>query len=215
MTSSLLGWAPAFILGVGTLVSGVNTQQIVPLREPLPAVVPAEFAGFVAEDIEISEAEQEVAGMSDYLMRVYTPEDGGTIGLFSVYVGYYENQTQGRTIHSPKNCLPGAGWEALTSSTAVITTAIGAATVNRYLLQNGDNRALVLYWYQGRGRIEANEYAVKWDLLRDSAFKGRSEEALVRVIMPIHESEQEAFERAVEVAERLVPAVDQALPVAA
>jgi EpsI family protein len=84
--------------------------------------------------------------------------------------------------------------------------------VNRYLLQKGTAQALVLYWYQGRGRIEANEYAVKWDLLRDAALRGRSEEALVRLIVPVTGTPAEAFERASRIARATIPAVERALP---
>jgi EpsI family protein len=57
--------------------------------------------------------------------------------------------------------------------------------INRFLLANGGARALVYYWYQGRGRVEANEYRVKWHLLRDAALHGRTEEALVRIVVPL------------------------------
>ena len=86
--------------------------------------------------------------------------------------------------------------------------------VNRYLLSNAGERALVYYWYQGRGRVASNEYRVKWDLLRDSALRGRSEEALVRIVVPI--SPRMPIERADSVAGAaavaLVPAVFEALP---
>lgn len=214
-------WAPVAILATGALFTvGVDTQKVMPLRAPLDSTVPAVLQGYSAKDIVISEEEQRVAGMTNYLMRVYEPEGGAVdevaaatgAGAFSVYVGYYESQTQGKTIHSPKNCLPGAGWEALTSQAATITTAAGAVAVNRFLLQNEDQRALVLYWYQGRGRIESNEYQVKLDLLRDSALKGRSDEALVRVIVPVTTSEEDAFRMAEAVAQDLIPAVDRAIP---
>lgn len=208
-------WAPAVVLGLGSLLTmGVNSQQETPLRSPLAPAIPAEMGEYKAREVVISDAERRTAGMDDYLMRIYrrsvTEE---TAGEFSLYVGYYETQAQGRTIHSPKNCLPGAGWEALTSNTALLATVGGTVAVNRYLLQRGEERALVLYWYQGRGRVEANEYKVKWDLLRDSALRGRSEEALVRVIVPIVEDEQVAFELASSVAGTIIPALDSALPI--
>jgi EpsI family protein len=149
--------------------------------------------------------------MSSYVMRAYAA-DAQAEARFSLYVGYYDSQTQGKTIHSPKNCLPGAGWEALASSTQQVTTPDGVVTVNRYLLQNGDDRALVLYWYQGRGRVAASEYAVKWDLLRDAALRGRTEEALVRVMVPVRDSEEASSELAARVAAKVVPAVFRALP---
>ena len=88
----------------------------------------------------------------------------------------------------------------------------GPVTVNRYLLQNGDHKALALYWYQGRGRIESNEYVVKWYLLRDAALRRGSDEALVRILVPITDSEEAAFETASRVATTIVPAVHSAIP---
>ena len=136
----------------------------------------------------------------------------GTRRYFTLYVGYYDRQTQGKTIHSPKNCLPGSGWEPLTSRAAEIATAQGPVRVNRYLIQKGSQQALVLYWYQGRGRVAANEYGVKWDLLRDAALRRRSEEALVRIVVPVTTSEAAAFDVATGMGRRIVPAVFAALP---
>ncbi len=70
----------------------------------------------------------------------------------------------------------------------------------------------MLYWYHGRGRVRANEYHVKWDLLRDSALHKRTEEALVRVVVPIMGTEAEAFALAASVAASIAPALDAALP---
>ena len=212
MTRTLRSWAPAAILAVGlVLVQGVSDQQRMPLREPLATAVPATIEGYAARDLEISAEEQRVAGMSTYVMRVYEAADAAS-PAFSVYVGYYDSQVQGKTIHSPKNCLPGAGWEALDASTATIPVAAGHVTVNQYVIQREKERALVLYWYQGRGRVASSEYAVKWDLLRDAALHGRSEEALVRVLVPITGSQDETFALAQRVASTIVPAVQRALP---
>jgi EpsI family protein len=180
---------------------------------PLTGAIPVELHGFEGRDLQLSEQEAEVAGVSDYLLRFYSRGQGGTEG-FSVYVGYYAAQTNGRTIHSPKNCLPGGGWQALSATSADVDVAGGRrTTVNRYLLQNEGERALVLYWYQGRGRVAHNEYIVKWDLLRDAALSRRSEEALVRIVVPVVGSDEAAaFDLARSVATELIPAVERALP---
>ena len=153
-------------------------------------------------------------GLTTYLSRVFERPD--TAGVepewYQLYVGYYNRQTSGKTIHSPRNCLPGSGWEPLTNSVSTIATAAGPVQVNRYLIQNGKRQALVLYWYQGRGRVASNEYLVKWDLVRDAALRRRSEEALVRVMVPLKGSEDAAFELASKVAGRLVRSVGSALP---
>jgi len=141
------------------------------------------------------------------------PDSTGAAPLgFSIYVGYYDQQTQGHSIHSPKNCLPGAGWEPLASEPEQVATAAGPVTVNRYLLQNKTQQAVVFYWYQGRGRVAWNEYLVKWDMLKDAALRRRSDEALVRIVVPVRGSVDSAAATAARVAATLVPALGNALP---
>jgi EpsI family protein len=138
-----------------------------------------------------------------------------TTMAFTTYVGYYDRQMQGKTIHSPRNCLPGAGWEILEGRTATVTSATGPHVVNRYLLKNGLSHAVVYYWYQGRGRVVANEYTVKLNLLRDAAFKGHTEEALVRIVLPVEAgpaAQARADELGLRMAARLVDEVDRVLP---
>jgi EpsI family protein len=140
-------------------------------------------------------------------------EAAGLLPWFSLYVGYYESQAQGNTIHSPKNCLPGAGWEAISSEARSLSLEDRTVTVNRYILQNEGERALVLYWYQGRGRIAHDEYRVKLDLLKDAALHRRSDEALVRIVVPVLNGDDDAAEAlAVNAAQVAIPSIELALP---
>jgi EpsI family protein len=229
-------WAPAIVLMIGCVLSlGVARQRSLPLEQPLAGAIPLEIHGYVGRDVLISDAEARVAGFSDYLFRTYEAEvprpdsfnvipgqahSGGegredleAVPWFTLYVGYYESQTRGNTIHSPKNCLPGAGWEALSSQPQELDLSGRSVTVNRYLLQNEEERALVLYWYQGRGRIASNEYRVKIDLLRDAALARRSDEALVRIVVPVTTAGEEAAEDiALRVADVVAPSLEFALP---
>ncbi len=211
-------WPPAIVLAVGALLAtaGVRSQRTLPLRAGLAETVPRSIDGHESRDLELSQAEIEVAGVTNYLARVYqapdTAGDAGASGFATLYVGYYDRQTQGRTIHSPKNCLPGSGWEPLTSRTAAVPVGADSITVNRYLIQKGNAQALVLYWYQGRGRVAANEYLVKWDLVRDAALRRRSDEALVRIVVPVTSDEDAAFRNAARVAATVSAALDAALP---
>ena len=182
MTNRLFVFMPVLVLGLGALaITGMREQFVMQPVRPLTSIAPI-LLGVQGRDVPIAEEEQKIAGMSDFMLREYRP-DSST--LFTVYVGYYDRQVQGRSIHSPKNCLPGAGWEILDSSRKPMTMAAVASQVNRVLLANHGTRALVYYWYQGRGRIESSEYKVKWDLMRDAALYGRTEEALVRIVIPI------------------------------
>ena len=177
----LRAYAPAIILiaGCALLFQGTRTQESVPLAGPLHQVL-AQVDGYRIEEQKVSDEERKVAGMSDYVARIYYRD---TTLAFTTYVGYYDRQTQGHSMHSPKNCLPGAGWEILKTDVATIATAAGGSVVvNKYLLKNGPREAIVYYWYQGRGRVVASEYTVKWNLLHDAALLGHTEEALVRIV---------------------------------
>lgn len=217
---SLRAFVPAAVLGAGCLLQlGIRPQHVAPLAAPL-AAMPVALAGFAGDERGMSDADVRVTGVTDYVFRVFGPD---TAAALSIYVGYYQQQATGRSIHSPKNCLPGVGWQAVESGKAVVDVGGRPVTVNRYLLAYGDDQAMVYYWYQGRGRVAHNEYTVKWDLLRDAIAHGRSEEALVRVLVPIRQAPgytTEAWRRQVEEAEALarraaaemIPRLDAALP---
>jgi EpsI family protein len=208
-------WLPALALGAGVLATtGLRSDLRLPLRVPLPSVVRDTVDRFIGRDQALTPEELRVASPNAYLLRGYSiPGDTAVAHTFTLYIGYYDHQTQGRTIHSPKNCLPGSGWEPLSSRTEVLSTPEGPAPVNRYLLQNHDERALVLYWYQGRGRVASNEYLVKWQLLRDAALRRRSDEALVRIIVPVVKGDEGAADSiAVRQAGRVITELYRALP---
>jgi EpsI family protein len=143
-------------------------------------------------------------------MREYSRGDTTEDSRFSVHVGFYDRQSRGKTIHSPKNCLPGGGWEPLTSALDTIETACGPARANRYLLRNDSDEVLVLYWYQGR--VQASEYAVKWQLLRDAVARRPTDESLARVVVPVDGDLEAATSLAKHVAAVLIPALYDALP---
>jgi EpsI family protein len=158
-----------------------------------------------------------ILGVDDYLNRAYSRPDRTAAGL---YIGYYKSQRQGDSIHSPQNCLPGSGWEPLASGTLTIaTSALGAATnisVNRYLIQKGVDRQLVLYWYQSHGRVVASEYWSKFFLVRDAVRLNRTDAALVRVVVPIstalEDGETRAEGQAVDFVKTIFPLLPNYLP---
>lgn len=214
MSPAARWWGPAALLLIGALfIAGIDTQRSLPLRGSLADALPREFEEFTGRDVPISAEEARASGVTDYVLRNYEPREAqSNISWVSLYVAYYDHQSRGKSIHSPKNCLPGGGWETLKSEGASIQTPLGLAPVNRYVLQSKSELALVLYWYQGRGRVRASEYAVKWDLLRDAALRRRSDESLVRIVVPIEESEDVAFDQAVALAQLVIPALNTVLP---
>jgi EpsI family protein len=214
------GFIPALLLGLGVLgISGIRQQAEMPPTRPMTSL-PLVMDGLAGRDVVIDSAERRIAGMSDYVLREFRRDSALA---FSVYVGYYDRQVQGKAIHSPRNCLPGAGWEILESAPVALAAGPGSARANRVLLTNRGVRALVYYWYQGRGRAESSEYTVKWNLLRDAALYGRTEEALVRIVVPVartaptdgaalRRAATEADRVATRVAARLVRDVQAVLP---
>jgi len=135
---------------------------------------------------------------SDYLLRDFRKSDGRSANL---YVGYYASQRTGATYHSPLNCLPGSGWTLSEPGKATIALPNGSSFVaNKYVIQNGDYKSLMVYWYEGRGRNVASEYWGKVYTVFDSVRLRRSDGAMVRVTVPIRESEAAAEQTAIEFA---------------
>ena len=131
----------------------------------------------------------DILGVDDYIVRSYFRKDSLPTGL---YVGYYASQRQGDSIHSPLNCLPGAGWEPLEQGHTQIPVRVAAGSaetrqieVNRVVIAKGLERQLVLYWYQSHGRVVASEYWGKIYTVVDSVRYHRTDAALVRVVIPI------------------------------
>ena len=147
-------------------------------------------------------------GVDDYIHRSYIAEGGRPIGL---YAGYYASQRQGDTIHSPQNCLPGAGWRPVESSIIAIDVNGRSLPVNRYVIQKGLDKQVVLYWYQGRGRVVANEFKNKALLMWDAATLRRTNGGLVRVIAPQTQT-GDATQDAVAFAKALSPHLERLMP---
>ena len=146
----------------------------------------------------INDETMKVLRASDYLLRDFRKSDGRVANF---YVGYYETQRSGVTYHSPLNCLPGSGWMLSAPGRATISLPDGSSFVaTKYVIQNGDYKSLMVYWYQGRGRNVASEYWGKVYTVLDSVLLRRSDGALVRVTVPIGSSEAEAEKSAIEFA---------------
>jgi len=143
-----------------------------------------DFQGF--QQPPLSERVLEVLGLDDYISRAYSKDQKNWLGL---YVGYWKSQRQGDTMHSPQNCLPAAGWEPVTQGLLTFADPRNPSgpplQVNRYVIQKGLERQLVLYWYQGRGRVVGSEYWSKIYLVVDAARLNRTDAAIVRVMRNI------------------------------
>ncbi len=149
-------------------------------------------------DEKFNQETLDVLRASDYLLRNYRGTEGRVINF---YVGYYASQREGATYHSPLNCLPGSGW-VMSEPEKITVTPKGRTPfiANKYLIQNGDHKELLVYWYQGRGRAIASEYWGKIYTVVDSVRLRRSDGAMVRITTPVQGSEAAALQAATELA---------------
>ena len=161
-------------------------------------------------DQTIDEPTMKVLRASDYLLRDYRRPDGQVANF---YVGYYATQRNGASYHSPLNCLPGSGWTLSSPEAVTISRPDGASFVaNKYVIQNGEYKSLMIYWYQGRGRAVASEYWGKVYTVIDSVLRRRSDGALVRVTVPLRDSEAAALESAKDLSAKAATAINEFVP---
>jgi len=147
---------------------------------------------------------------SDYLLRNYRRADGRTMNF---YVGYYQSQREGATYHSPLNCLPGSGWVMSEPGEIAITPKGRTPFVaNKYLIQNGGQKQLLVYWYVGRGRAVASEYWGKVYTVLDSVRLRRSDGAMVRITTSVDDAKPGALQAATDVAAELAAISSTILP---
>jgi EpsI family protein len=208
----------ARLLTVGTLLA---ITEIFLYRHAGPETHPPreELASFSYElgpwsgtDLPITNDVRTILGPGDFLNRAYSTADGSSVELF---IAYFASQRTGDTIHSPKNCLPGAGWMPLEAGRTTIPGLNDRRlAINRYIVTKDKVRLLVLYWYQGHDRVTASEYWAKWYMFWDSIKFNRSDGALVRVMTPTDDTErvESAQQRAVGFAEQILPVLDRYIP---
>ncbi|HEY2962815.1 MAG TPA: EpsI family protein [Pyrinomonadaceae bacterium] len=158
----------------------------------------------------IDEPTMKVLRASDYLLRDFRRPDGQVANF---YVGYYASQRDGASYHSPLNCLPGSGWQLSDPDKVQIALPDGRTFVaNKYVIKNGDYQSLMIYWYQGRGRTVASEYWGKVYTVIDSVRLRRSDGAMVRVTVPLGDSEAAALESAKDLSAKAATALAEFVP---
>jgi EpsI family protein len=219
MTSRLLVLTATFLLSM-TLIARATKSEPVPIRHSF-ATFPSDISGWTGRAGEpFDQKVLAVLGVDEYVNLVFGKPAQPPIGL---YIGYYQSQREGDTMHSPLNCLPGAGWEPESKGTLTIPVRADvsaaapdrAITVNRYVIRKGIDRQMVIYWYQSHGRVVASEYASKVYMVLDAMRTNRTDAALVRVITPMPDDpagQADAEARAIEFVKGMVPVLHDYLP---
>lgn len=203
-------WITAgFLLGASALMRNLHHGEMVVPRRPLSELLYS-LGPWTGEERPLQERIVQAVSVSDYTNRVYADQAAPPIQL---YIGYYSSQRTGDSIHSPKNCLPGAGWAPIRSGYATIAiSGERQITVNEYVIQQDLNKRMVFYWYQSRGRVIASEYEAKFWMVADAISRNRTDAALVRIITPMNDGEASARARLVRFTQLLFPNLDGILP---
>jgi EpsI family protein len=189
----------------------------VPHSEAL-SEMPQTFGPWTAHDIPLTDDTLAVLGKGDFLNRVYMadPHVGSApIPPISLFIGYFASQRTGQTMHSPQNCLPGAGWTFDSQKYTTIQDINGKNyNVGEYVIGNGDIKQFVIYWYQAHGRSVPNEYVAKGYMVADAIRMNRTDGALVRVITQILPSEslETAEARALRFTQLMAPNLPRFVP---
>ena len=134
-----------------------------------------------------------ILGVDDSFYATYQHPDNKWVNL---YIGYYQSQREGELIHSPKNCMPGGGWNIVESKVVPLKIKENPSTqfnIIKLVLQNGSKKQISYYWYQSRGRIISSEYMQKIYLVWDAITRNRTDGSFVRLIAPVNKDEKETL----------------------
>jgi EpsI family protein len=217
--------AAAILILSSVAIGRASKSEALPPRESL-ATFPLDVAAWQGRSADRFDQKTLTAlGVDEYVSRIYTAPTNMSVGL---YIGYYRSQREGDTMHSPLNCLPGAGWQPVKQERASVRVAMSSdgATgqprgsrdilVNRFVIQKGLQKQVVVYWYQSHGRVIASEYWGKIFTVVDAIRLNRTDAAMVRVICPVDgtgaAAETRAEQAALEFTQALFPLLGKYLP---
>ncbi len=207
---------PRFVLVAGMMAATASMIYLRRATDDVPNSVPLELLPHQidrrsAVDITIPDVTLQLLGKGRFLNRLYSSQGNADRGAafanataastaaaqdaaipVSLFIGYFPTQRTGQSIHSPQNCLPGAGWTFESEKTILLPGADGHKyQVGEYVITDGTQKQEVLYWYRAHGRSIANDYRAKLFMLLDAIRYNRTDGALIRVITPLLPGEPE------------------------
>jgi EpsI family protein len=207
------GSVVVLLAGAALFLHSRDQSEVIPVREDFRSL-PRQLGEWQGVDLSISQDVRDVLGPGDFLSRRYQTASAENPSV-DLFLAYFSSQRAGDTIHSPKHCLPGAGWMPVDASR--VTLSLPGETpflVNRYVIAKGTQRAVAVYWYSEHSRTIASEYWAKLYLITDSIRLNRSDGSLIRVSTELTnaESPEDAQPRLVSVLTGLAPILDRYIP---
>jgi len=190
-----------------------RSTEIYPMRASF-SEFPIQLGPWRGSNEVLEEVYLDQLKLDDYELANFATGSGQPVNF---YVSYYNSQRKGDAVHSPRSCLPGGGWQMrdfAQRQLPQITVSGKPLRVNRTLIELGDQRQLVYYWFQQRGRIITNEFVVKWYLFWDALIRHRTDGAMVRLItpLPVSMTEADADRRLTDFAARIAPELPRFVP---
>jgi len=187
----------ARVLTIFLLMQAVVFYAVARRQEKTPNIGP--LSGFpttvanwtMIQDLPLEKEVQQVLRADDTMNRRYVDQTAGQ-DLF-LFIAFFKTQRTGQSPHSPKNCLPGSGWEQITADRPLVNVPDWPRPIqiNRYVVEHGVEKSVVLYWYQSHNRVIASEYAAKFWLVADAIRYRRSDTALVKIVVPVRNDDIE------------------------
>ncbi len=164
-------------------------EDIIPARKAF-LNFPLQMGKWQGHNDYLSQDYLQALKLTDYVIINYAqPESGSGVNFYSAY---YQSQRKGVSVHSPKACIPGDGWQITQIGQRKfpdLTLDGNVLELNRAVIQKGDSRQLVYYWFQQRGRTITNEYLLKWYLFYDAVTQNRTDGALMRLVTSVGSAE--------------------------
>jgi EpsI family protein len=197
-----------FVLTAALLAVTFAAAKFTERRYPAALVAPLtsisnQLAGWSAiGDEKLTDQVEGVLAASSYLTRGYRRGKD----QLNLFIAFYEQQRAGESMHSPKHCLPGGGWEIWDYASAQVPIGSQTVKINKYFIQNAGQRLVMLYWYQSRQRIIASEYLGKLFLVKDAITEGKTDGSIVRITLT---DQPGAVENGIQFATSLIPEVQR------
>ena len=189
-----------------------NSGKDVYALKPL-STFPKQFGDWRGVEQRFDDEIYTVLGVDDSFLATYVNPQGRQVQL---YIGFYKSQREGDIIHSPKNCMPGSGWNIVKTSSEELDInhgPFGKVKVIEFKLKKGLDEQVVLYWYQSRGRVISSEYLQKIYLVYDSITRNRTDGSFVRLIAPVYKDNEELTSRFLkDFAQMIFPVLTEYLP---
>ncbi len=188
------------------LYYGVSRAEVIPEIQPWSAF-PVQIGSWYGMDAPLDQESMERLHPDDYMNRLYA--ESSQSAASAIFIAYFKTQREGRAPHSPQNCLPGSGWESVSSATRSlpIQRSAQSVAVNEYIVRKDGEQLVVHYWFQQNHRAFSDEIKAQLYAMPELLLHGRTDIALVRIVTPADDSLEGARNRGLKFSVAVYPEI--------